>query len=321
MACYHPRYAFRRKEGPDPVTGKWPLVFNPVNGLTDEKSVVPIPCGYCVGCRLEHARQWAVRCIQESKMYKQNCFITLTYSDEHYIERCPNGSLNKDDFQLFMKRLRHECEREIQKIDGKKVIRSAGIRYYHCGEYGGIKGRAHHHAAIFNHRFSDEEYYTTRSGNKFYKSEQLESLWRYGLCDIGELTPESAAYISGYIGKKIMKNQWFVYGKDKKIAPFQTMSRRPGIGKSYVEKYGSTMLQRDSVIIEGLEQKLPRYYTNLFEKINPEKVKLNKIERMKKINKEDNTAKRLKVREEIKVIQLKRKKRSMQNETTNVQFV
>ena len=38
-------------------------------------------------------------------MHTSNCFITLTYAPEH----CPKDmSLNYEDFQLFMKRLRKE---------------------------------------------------------------------------------------------------------------------------------------------------------------------------------------------------------------------
>ena len=40
-----------------------------------------VPCGQCMACRLERARQWAVRCVHEAQMHKDNCFLTLTYRD------------------------------------------------------------------------------------------------------------------------------------------------------------------------------------------------------------------------------------------------
>lgn len=62
-----------------------------------------LPCGQCIGCKLEHSRQWAMRCIHEAQLHSNNCFITLTYAPENLP---PDGGLIKRDFQLFMKRLR-----------------------------------------------------------------------------------------------------------------------------------------------------------------------------------------------------------------------
>ena len=47
-----------------------------------------IPCGHCIGCRLEYSRQWANRCLLEMQQHEQNCFITLTYDDEHIKNNC-----------------------------------------------------------------------------------------------------------------------------------------------------------------------------------------------------------------------------------------
>ena len=60
---------------------------------------IDIPCGQCVGCRLERSRQWAIRCMHEASLYKNNCFVTLTYADEHLPA---DYSLHYDDFQKFM---------------------------------------------------------------------------------------------------------------------------------------------------------------------------------------------------------------------------
>ena len=116
MACYHPMQGYRSAE----VTknGKRKIVFSPQKGYIDLP--VKVACGQCIGCRLERSRQWAIRCVNEASLYRGNCFITLTYSDEYLPQ---NKSLDKRDFQLFMKRLRKEFSSE-------------RIRYFHCGEYG-----------------------------------------------------------------------------------------------------------------------------------------------------------------------------------------
>lgn len=50
------------------------------------------------------------------------------------------------------------------------------------------------------------------------------------------------------------------------------MSRRPGIGKAYAEKYREEILLNDSVIVNGREVKPPKYYVDGYEIQEPEKV-------------------------------------------------
>lgn len=153
-------------------------------------SVTPdlqVPCGRCVGCRLERSRQWAIRVVHEASLHERNCFITLTYSDLHLPD---DRGLHYDHFQLFMKRLR------------KKY--GDGIRFYMCGEYGDKLGRPHFHACLFNHDFDDKKLWqTTPSGSRLFRSSDLESLWPYGFSSIGDVTFESAAYVARYIMKKV----------------------------------------------------------------------------------------------------------------------
>lgn len=145
MPCYHPLTGYRSKSGRDPKSGKWPLTFDLSNAYIDMP--VTVPCGQCIGCRLDKSRDWAVRCLHEASLYQDNCFITLTYDDAHLD---PLGSLNKDDFVKFMKRLRFQY--------GPK------IRFFHCGEYGTLLNRPHHHACIFNFDFYDKELLSIRQG-------------------------------------------------------------------------------------------------------------------------------------------------------------
>ena len=155
MACYRPlrAYALRNAEGKMQVSFKRKIGYEPIW----------LPCGQCIGCRLERSRQWAMRCMHEAQMYDRNCFVTLTYDDEHLP---PNGSLNKRDFQLFMKRLRKRY--------------GSGIRYYQCGEYGELLGRPHHHAILFNFDFDDKVLWSVRDGVRLYRSASLEQLWPHG---------------------------------------------------------------------------------------------------------------------------------------------
>jgi hypothetical protein len=100
-----------------------------------------LPCGQCIGCRLERSRQWAMRCLHESSLYDRNAFVTLTYDDEHLP---PGGSLNYPDFQRFMKRLRKNSK--------------SPIRFYMGGEYGESTLRPHFHVCLFGYDFPDKVY-------------------------------------------------------------------------------------------------------------------------------------------------------------------
>lgn len=188
MPCFHPIDGFRSKlPGP---SGKRGITFNPREGYADIP--IQVPCGQCIGCRLEKSRQWAIRCEHEASLYTNNCFLTLTYNDKYLPI---NNSLNLRHFQLFIKKLR--------KKHGKN------IRYYHCGEYGELNLRPHYHALIFNFDFKDKIHYKTHKDNKYYVSKELDALWSdpetkepLGYCVIGDLTFESAAYVARYCLKK-----------------------------------------------------------------------------------------------------------------------
>ena len=99
MPCYCPITAYYGKDVSK--TGKRRIVFSrdaSFSGVT-----LKLPCGQCIGCRLEKSRQWAVRCMHEKQMHPFNEFVTLTYDDAHLPE---GGALVKRHLQLFFKRLR-----------------------------------------------------------------------------------------------------------------------------------------------------------------------------------------------------------------------
>lgn len=100
MPCYKPVKAFYGSRLP---SGKREIVFS--SGQAQSCLDLKLPCGSCVGCRLERARQWAMRCVDEASMHKENSFITLTFNDDNLPL---NRSLDVSIFQKFMKRLRKE---------------------------------------------------------------------------------------------------------------------------------------------------------------------------------------------------------------------
>lgn len=87
-----------------------------------------VPCGCCIGCRLDYSKDWATRCMLEAQDWKDNYFITLTYDDEHLpIGKYCNNTLVNEDLKKFIKDLRRYYSYHYKHND---------IRFFACGEYG-----------------------------------------------------------------------------------------------------------------------------------------------------------------------------------------
>lgn len=230
---------------------------------------IALPCGQCIGCRLERSREWAVRCVYEASLYQNNCFITLTYDPEHLP---PDMSLKKKDWQDFMKRLR-------KHYPDKK------IRFFACGEYGGQTFRPHYHAILFNHDFIDliEETKMTEYGLSRYKhSPTLEKIWGKGLCSVGEMTFESAAYCARYCLKKVNGDaaEWHYFGREPEFA---LMSRMPGLAAEWWNKFKKDVTGMDCTFSRGVKAPVPRYFDKLLEKVDEALFKTVKEKRLMKI--------------------------------------
>jgi hypothetical protein len=300
MACFNPLQAWYSKEINE--SGKRSLVFNHLYAYEPDNPIT-IACGQCIGCRLERSRQWAIRCVHESSLYENNCFITLTFSPEELQKRENPWSLDVRDFQLFMKRLR------------KKF--GDNIRFFHCGEYGDYGGRPHYHACLFNFDFPDKKLWNIVNGSRLYVSESLQKLWPYGFSTIGDVTFESAAYVARYIMKKVTGDgaeehyYWAddLTGEMHPLKPeYITMSRRPGIGKGWFDKYANDVYPSDFITINGKKCKPPKFYDKIMEQTRPFEFDDIKEARVIKVNEyaEHLTYDRLKVREKIQQLRLQK---------------
>lgn len=268
MSCYHPVSIVNRK-------------FEP--GVSDPGSyILRVPCGHCIGCRLDYSRMWAIRCVHEASCWDDNHYITLTFDEEH-IYKCKNFSLNKKEFQTFLKRLRYH-------FTGYK------IRYFHGGEYGEERGRPHHHCCFFNLPLKDLVEAPSRSEDQLYRSEFFESIWENGVCWIGRVTFKSAAYIARYLLKTLTYSETAARYRGREL-PYVTMSRNPGLGALFLEKYAPEIYNNDMVMVDGVKSKPPRFYDNKYSLVNPYRLEELKHERMKKMNPTEQTPSRLLVRE------------------------
>ena len=68
---------------------------------------------------------------------------------------------------------------------------------------------------------------------------------------------------------------------------FALMSKRPGIGKPWLDKFLSDIYPKDYFTINGKKYKPPRYYDTILEKQKPEMYKEIKKRRKEAIKEED----------------------------------
>ena len=192
---------------------------------------VPVPCGKCPACKKRRVDNWCFRLMQEEKVSTSAHFVTLTYDTDH-VPISDNGfmTLQKRDFQLFMKRLRK--------------LSSNVLRYYVAGEYGTQNKRPHYHAILFN--LEDTDF--------------LRQAWGLGDIHIGNVSGDSVAYTMKYIDKGVFKP---AHQRDDRQCEFSLMSK--GLGISYLSdsivKYHKADISRLFVTrFGGHKSSLPRYY-------------------------------------------------------------
>lgn len=276
MSCYHPKRGIVVNE----VDGKKKIKIVPFDIKEEYLDSFPIPCGKCVGCREDKAKEWSNRLLMESTYCKDKCyFITLTYDDEHahwidYIsprtgqfypkETKHQASLDKKDAQNFMKRLRKEFP------DQK-------LRFYLAGEYGGKTFRPHMHLILFNLDVPSNIFFPagkSETGDVYFVCDFLSRIWSSGFHQINSANEFTFKYVANYVTKKIgvKSNKW--YEDQGLVAPFNTMSRKPGIGAQYLIDHPEIM-DNDRIVIGtsrgSYEFVPPRYFKKSYKELFPDR--------------------------------------------------
>lgn len=261
------------------------LLVDELTGEVLNRAVV-LPCGQCLGCRTAYAAQWANRILLEQQYHDKSYFITLTYDEEHVpIHETKNGekvlSLEPDDLQLFIKRLRRQ---QSYHQDNK-------IRFYAVGEYGSQFHRPHYHIIVFGLLLDDiREIGKNKSGRMLHSSDTIEKLWSYGRVEVDELTWELAAYAARYTVKKLGKKETGFYEEQNLVPEFTRMSLKPAIGAQYFEDHIKDIYDADEIVIPtasgARHVKPPRYYDMKYDDVYPyqmEKIKGNRKELAKQM--------------------------------------
>lgn len=246
-----------------------------------------------------------MRCVHEAQLHNENTYVTLTLNDNNLT---PGQSLDYSLFQKFIRRLRKKFK--------------TPIRYYMAGEYGEKFERPHYHAILFGIDFNDKLYKRkNQNGDSLFTSAMLDHLWKHGECTIGAVTFQSAAYVARYVMKKITGDQatthytWLDQDGElhSRKPEFNQMSRRPGIGQRWYQRFKQDVYPADHVITNGHPAKTPRYYDKLLKKENPALLEQLKKERKEKANEswQDNTPRRLAAKEIVAAAKLGKLKRTL----------
>lgn len=198
------------------------------------ENVLLLPCGSCTSCKAAHQKEWAVRCALESSFYRENCMVTLTYE-----ERLRPRKLVKRDLQDFIKKMRN------------KGIK---FRYFGCGEYTSA-GYPHYHLIMFGYWPEDAVFdYNSKRGFPVYRSSIISDVWHKGIISVSEMSSGTAAYVAGYVDKKLGQGE------------FVLMSKRPGIGERYFSENLLEIYKYDNIVGEFGIAKVPRYCDKVAEK-------------------------------------------------------
>lgn len=200
------------------------------------KQDISVPCGNCAFCMATRRSDWALRIHYEQKCHLDAKFITLTYANPHLKWKNGKSQLHKPDLQNWLKMVRKT---------------GAKVRYYAIGEYGSCTYRPHYHVLLFGK----------------VPETVLRNTWKFGTVHVGSVTGRSIMYCLGYM---VNGKHWtMVTGR---VRPFNTMSRRPGIGANYLTdamKAWHKSDRKNYAVLDGVKRHLPRYYKEkIFSKID-----------------------------------------------------
>lgn len=216
-----------------------------------------VPCGKCAACLTNRRNDWSLRLAIELDNSHGAHFITLTYNDENIptIVNCETGEIIhtviKKDLQNYIKRLRKNTNVE-------------NLRYYAVGEYGTKTMRPHYHVLLFNLPQNKVDYITTCWNAK-------------GFTKVGTVTPASIHYVTKYHVNK-------THFPESAHPSFTLMSRKPGIGHQYVDKFKTfhqgNINRAHITQLGGEKRRLPRYLKdNLYTKAERSQI-ASKYEKM-----------------------------------------
>lgn len=197
-----------------------------------------VPCGRCLGCRIERRDTWRRRIVDE--MHQSKCsasFVTLTYNEESLpFVRDDLPTLRKEHLIGFMKRMRER----LRRARGSRPY----FRYFGVGEHGGIGNRPHYHAILLG-------------VDPFHHLNLITDCWPFGFVDAKGVTRGRIKYVVDYIEKEPYLGSSAKEHYAPAEPPFSIVSK--GLGLNFL-KVNSKLLREHGYYRDGRQVKMPRYY-------------------------------------------------------------
>lgn len=188
------------------------MCINPV--LLDNGQAVA--CHQCWQCIRQKVDDWTGRCIAESQVSYATRSFTLTYGRDPRlggVDHVRAAVLTYSDVQAYIRSWRDAGWR-------------GRLRYFVCGEYGSLKGRAHWHGLLF---FKDGV--PLRPLEQQFQDEHWPHGWSYWQL----ATPNTVQYVTKYIVKEAESDERQYHQMLSKIPPLGTEWFRQYAGR-YVEQ-------------------------------------------------------------------------------------
>lgn len=207
-----------------------------------------IPCGGCVGCRVDRAILWRNRAKSELFLKGRSAFVTFTYDAEHlhFSPLSNEMTLCRDDVHRFLDNLRHYV------VSKKPLGSRPDYSVFLVGEYGGQFQRPHYHALFFGLDFSDCR-------------PVFDRLWPYGSVKSLPLLSGSINYVTDYVSKGVtglMARELYDYHAVER--PFCSVSR--GFGRDWILSHRDEINEKGYIVVSNRFVQVPTYYKNLCKK-------------------------------------------------------
>lgn len=304
MPCNRPLESVRCHRPHDPLytttEGKPKLLWGKFGADTlvrygSSCEVTTLPCGKCMECRKRYVSDYTIRTELElaSRGSESGCFLTLTYRPE---DLPPSGSLDREAWKGFVKRLRRDVEYRLGL---------QGLKYLMCGEYGERTARPHYHAILIGYGFEDVRRPIARKKTyTVYQSDTLSRLWGLGVADIAPISPKAVRYVAGYTMKKLRGDEGVeAYQGTGREAPFVLVS--DGLALEWLLAHWRELYPVGVLVAPSTRRvvPIPRYFDRWCEVNHPEVWEETKAARAAVLASKDPEANNVFVREQREAAQ------------------
>lgn len=194
--------------------------------------LLPLPCNFCKGCRIDRRSLWEKRLTSE--YVSQRCaFVCFTYDDYHltWKKGASRPSVNKEQLHKFFDNFRHK----IKTISELPPHCYYSYKVFAVAEYGEKNLRPHYHALFFGLDW-------------LYFKKLFQDYWQFGNVDVGPIMKGGLRYPLKYMDKEQFGLYKDILYTDVGVEPTFSM-KSPGIGSEFfvahaddISKYGCLKL-------------------------------------------------------------------------------